>query len=299
MTVSEPAALGEKLTVERLAYPSPMTSVDPEKNDTVRARLFRTEKPADAAVIVLGGWRNDPVTPTLGAKLAQESDLQVLYIELPFQGERTPKGRRSGELTFSSDLVQNEATFLQAAQDVGRAVDWLVRERKIDPKRIGILGTSLGGYVAADLYGMDDRFAAAVIQISGGDIATVVFNGNFLTKRLRDQFVAKGIEEQTVRETMRPLDPTTWARKERKDGLLLIAAEKDEVVELPTVKKLAEAYGGAKLVVIPDAHHIDPAKLQENFGEAVSHFKAKLLPKAAATPSAPPAPAPAPAPATK
>ncbi|MCE9637250.1 MAG: prolyl oligopeptidase family serine peptidase, partial [Planctomycetes bacterium] len=167
MKARDPVKFGELLTVQALEYPSPVKSVDPERNDTVRAKLFTTATPEAGAVICLGGWRRDPISPMLGARVAEATGLQVLYIELPFQGERTPKGKQTGQLTFSADIDQNVATFAQAAQDVGRAVDWLIRERKVDPKRIGIMGTSLGGYVAADLYGIDDRFAAAVIQIAG------------------------------------------------------------------------------------------------------------------------------------
>lgn len=287
MTAREPAKFGEKLTAQVLEYPSPVKSVDPERNDTVRAKLFTTATPEAAAVICLGGWRRDPISPMLGARVAEATNLQVLYIELPFQNERTPKGKRSGEVTFSADIEQNHATFAQAAQDVGRAVDWLVRERKVDPKRIGIMGTSLGGYVSADLYGIDDTFAAAVIQIAGGDVASVVFNGNFLTQNVRADFVAQGVTEAQVRERMHALDPSTWARKERKDSILLLAAELDEIVPLPTVKALAEAYGGAKLVVMPGAHHIDPKALEAHLPETIRHLSERLIPKKTETPAAP------------
>lgn len=278
MSAKDPVKFGPNLTAQALEYPSPVKSVDPERNDTVRAKLFTTATPEAAAVICLGGWRRDPITPMLGAKIAEATNLQVLYIELPFQGERTPKGKRSGEITFSADIDQNHATFEQAAQDVGRAVDWLIQKRGVDPKRLGIIGTSLGGWVSADLYGLDDRFAAAVIQIAGGDVASAVFNGNFLTQNVRADFLAKGVTEAEVREQMRALDPATWARKERKDGILLLAAEFDEIVELPTVKALAEAYGGARLVVMPGARHIDPKSLEAHLPETIKHLADRLIP---------------------
>ena len=86
--------------------------------------------PAPAVVIALSGWKFDMVTPELGQRLAR-TGVQVLLIELPFQGLRTPKAGRSGQLTFSSDLDQTEATFVQLSQDVQRAIDWLVTEREV------------------------------------------------------------------------------------------------------------------------------------------------------------------------
>lgn len=284
MTVKGPFTFG-KVKFEKLEYPSPVPSVDPDRNDVVKAKLFRKETSGDALVVFLGGWRFDPATPAMAARLAEETTLQTLLVELPFQGERTPKGRASGEITFSADLAQDEATFVQAAQDVERVVDWLVRERKIDPKRIGISGTSLGGFVASDLYGMSDRFSCAAILISGGDVASVIFaETNWLTRDIRGRLAAQGLDEKAVRERMRPLDPITWARKERRDGLLLVAAEKDEVVPLASVRALADAYGGARVVVMPDATHINPEGLKAHFHEVVRHFSECLLRKAETAP---------------
>lgn len=286
--------LGDRIVYETIRFPSPVRSVDPERNDVVRAKLFRTKAPEPAAVVFLGGWRRDPLTPTLAARLA-DTGVQALLVELPFQGDRTPKGRQSGELTLSADLDQNEATFVQAAQDVARAVEWLVRERKVDPERVGIFGTSLGGYVTAGLYGLDGRFACAVVQLAGSDVASVLFNGNWLTQRIRDELVAKGLDEATVRERMRPLDPATWARPARKDGLLLIASEKDEIVPVSTVRALAAAWGGARTIEIPGAGHLSGNEIAAKFPDAAEHIlrALKVEPRARddGTDTAPPAPA--------
>ncbi|MCG3133318.1 MAG: hypothetical protein HMLKMBBP_00452 [Planctomycetes bacterium] len=276
--VADPVKFGEKVLVEAVSFPSPVKSVDPAKNDIVRAKLFRTESPERAAVICLGGWRNDPMTPELAARLAAETGIQALHMELPFQGQRTPKGRMTGELTFSEDLRQNEETFVQAAQDVSRAVSWLVAERKVDPARIGLMGTSLGGFVSGCLYGMDDRFAACAMQISGGEVSKVIFSGSWLTRRIRDALVAAGETEETVGARMRGMDPSAWARPARRDGLLLVAAEKDEIVPLATVESLAKAYGGAKLVVMKDAQHIAPQVVKDHFHHVAEHLRSRLIP---------------------
>lgn len=283
--VDAPRKMGERLVLETLRFPSPVRSADPERNDVVRAKLFRTETPEPAAVIFLGGWRRDPLTPTLAARFA-ETGAQALWIELPFQGDRTPKGRFTGDVTLSADLDQNEATFVQIAQDVARAADWLVRERKVDPKRIGLLGTSLGGFAVASLYGMDDRWAGAAVQLAGADVASVLFNGNWLTRNLRDALVAKGLDEEAVRTRMAPLDPGTWARPERKAGLVLLAAEEDEIVPLASVRTLAEAWGGARTLTIPGASHISGNEIAARFPELRDHLTERLGLKKSAEPAA-------------
>jgi dienelactone hydrolase len=275
MDVAPPVKAGDVI-VETLSYPSPVKSVDPDRNDTVRARLFRTEKPEPAAVIALGGWRFDPYTPQLAREIAA-TGIQALYVEIPFQGSRTPRGRRPGELTLSADLDQNEATFVQVAQDVGRAVEWLVTERKVDRKRIGIVGTSLGGFVANTLYGMQDRFSCCASLLSGADVASVIFNGNYLTARIRQQLVAAKITEARVRERMRGLDPLTWADPEKKAGLLLVAAERDAIVPLRNVRKLARAYDDARVVVARNARHVSLEALRSQVPTVKAHLELRLL----------------------
>ncbi len=277
MTVHPPISLTDGLIVEGLRYPSPLETEYRERNDVVKGKLFRLEKGAkNAAVIALGGWKFDPLTPALGQKLAL-TGIQVMWIEAPFQGQRTPKGRRPGDLTLSHDLVQNEDTFVQLAQDVQRAIDWLVRERGVDRDRIGLLGTSLGGFASALLYGVDTRMNAAVVQLAGNDVAAVLFNGNWLTRGIEKRLRENGIDEKDARRQMRAINPGTWADAKRGDGLLIVAAELDEIVPLATSKELAKLYGGARTIVMPGAPHRAANGLQEAFPEVQKHFVARLL----------------------
>lgn len=282
MDVGPAIHAGEDLLVETVAFPSPVKSVDHAHNDTVRGKLFRKERPEKAAVIVLGGWRHDPMTPALGAQLAG-GGVQVLYLQLPFQEQRTPAGRRPGEVTFSADLDQNEATFVQLAQDVGRARDWLVRERGIDAKRVGLLGTSLGGFAVASLYGLSHDYACAGVMLAGSNIDAVVFNGSFLTAQLATELEEKGIDRDDFRKRMALVDPGTWVDAKRRDGLFLLAAEKDSVVPLDTVKALAKLYGGAHLEIMPGVDHIAPDALRKSFPLVEAHLLKRLGVAAEAT----------------
>lgn len=280
MTVNPPIDAGEGVRVETLRFDSPVHSLDPERNDVVRGRLFRTEEPQKAAVIALGGWKFDPLTPELSRDLAK-SGIQVLWLEIPYQGQRTPKGRKPGELTLSDDLEQNERTFVQIAQDVGRARHWLIHERGIDPERVGLLGTSLGGFVAATLYGMQPEYAAATIQIAGSDVAAVLFNGNWLTRRIQARLQERGIDGRTARKLLAGMNPATWADADRGDGVLLVAAELDEIVPLHTVEDLKDRYGSAEMIVMEGAPHRAADGLRGVFPKVRAHFERLLLDDAA------------------
>ena len=54
----------------------------------------------------------------------------------------------------------------------------------------------------------------------------------------------QGLDEQTVRKRVSAMSPGTWAEPKRKAGVLLVAAELDEIVPLYTVEDLKDRYGG-------------------------------------------------------
>jgi len=70
-----------------------------------------------------------------------------------------------GAVTMSLDVPQSDA-YRPMVVDVRRALDLLARRVDVDPKRIGIVGYSLGGQLAALVAGVDAR-PAAVGVIAG------------------------------------------------------------------------------------------------------------------------------------
>jgi dienelactone hydrolase len=79
---------------------------------------------------------------------------------LPFHGPRAPRGARySGEAFASWDVRRLNEAVRQAVADVDRVRRWLVAEGRAP---VGVLGLSLGGYLAALLAGLRTDLAFAV-----------------------------------------------------------------------------------------------------------------------------------------
>ena len=71
---------------------------------------------------------------------------------------------RSKESTLAKGLVLAGATWPGiVAWDDMRTVDYLVTRPEVDPKRVGCLGISLGGYRALYLSALDDRISAGCV----------------------------------------------------------------------------------------------------------------------------------------
>ena len=132
-----------------------------------------------------------------------------------------------------SDGDFEEFTLDSEVADAGAALDWLSAQRGIDPARIGVLGLSLGGAVAALLAGQEPRVKT-----------TVLWNAVASTRdMLKDVFAGpRGglIVGEALLESLRAADPT--AAIQRATGpVLIIQATGDPTVLPPS----AEAYAAA------------------------------------------------------
>ena len=77
-----------------------------------------------------------------------ERGINALFIDTPGIGEAL----RYGRLVTRHDYEK----------PVGAAIDWLVQQAEVDAKRIGIVGSSLGGYYISRAAAFEPRLAAAV-----------------------------------------------------------------------------------------------------------------------------------------
>ena len=141
-------------------------------------RIYHAAAPAGGAlgwIIFLHGGtqsaKDGPGNRYVATFLAR-AGWNVLAIDMLYFGERG-----TGLLTTFTDpekharLYNQPSTYLgwvsQTVKDVGRAFDWLVEERKADPRRIALVGFSRGAEVGI-VVGAAERRLAAVVSLYGG-----------------------------------------------------------------------------------------------------------------------------------
>lgn len=156
------------VTIERLSFQS-------TPGERVTALLYRPPQPSGSGVVLLHGGvaaGKDWAGVRLFGMLLARAGFTVLAIDLQYFGER-----RTGLLETYTErekhdrLYNVESTYLawvaQTVKDAGRAFDFLVQDRGIDPGRIALVGRSRGAQLAAIVGGADTRFAA-VAMLQGG-----------------------------------------------------------------------------------------------------------------------------------
>ena len=94
-----------------------------------------------------------------------------------------PRGSSGRGRAFAAAVVGDMGG--EDAQDLLAGVEWLVDEGIADPTRIAVVGVSYGGYMAALLPALSDRFAAAVVSSPLTDMVSAYY-GSSLSSFVRD-----------------------------------------------------------------------------------------------------------------
>jgi uncharacterized protein len=108
----------------------------------------------------LGGCKNS-IAVLVPAGMLWRNGFNVLLIDLRDTGDSTLQDGRS--------TIGN-----QEHRDVLGAWDWLVNEKGIDPKRIGLFANSLGGANANYAFSEEPRMAALFLQSTFGNLQQII-----------------------------------------------------------------------------------------------------------------------------
>ena len=120
----------------------------------------------------------------------------------------------------------------QTVLDVRRGVDLLTIRPDVDPKRVGLVGFSLGALLGAVAAGVEPRIKATVLVSGGGDLA-----GILKSLSERDAVVGgramggwKGTDWSMARILLQPEDPLTFAAHIAPRPVLMECGRLDNVI---------------------------------------------------------------------
>lgn len=179
----------------------------------------------------------------LFAKAFHAKNLHAFMIQLPFYGLRRPTG-------FRPDGRHVEATMIQGIADVRRARDAVAVIPHIIHANIALQGTSLGGFVAATTAGLDHGYQSVHIMVAGGDLHSLVVNGQREAGKLREMLATAGYTGDKLRDLFNQVEPLRLAHRLDPATTWMYSATRDQVVPPIHAFKLAQA---ARLA---DDHHV-------------------------------------------
>jgi dienelactone hydrolase len=159
---------------------------------------------------------------------------------MAYYGPRKPPG--SHLKLLSPDLPTTMDAVRQTVLDLRLAAAWLESRPEVDGKRLGILGTSLGSFVAALAGEMEPKLGRVALLLGGGGFIDGYYD-HPKAADYRKVFEALGGSKALLKRIVAPIDPITRADRLADRKLLMLEAKRDDIVPPSMGQALWEASG--------------------------------------------------------
>jgi dienelactone hydrolase len=264
------------MTVYRVEMPSPVDTGN-ATNDKIYGHYYKPWRRTDACAIVLpiAAGRDLTLEQSFAGYLALRG-VRAFVMPLPYQHGRND-GTARNVLGRHGSFETLNGFFRQGVLDTKRVREWLTREEGVSAERVGLVGISLGSFVAAVAYATDPGFSAAACLLGGGDLAQVIWHDSGETRRIKHSLVEAGYDLDDARAALRQIDPLSWASPERGSGMLMINATDDEVVPRDCTWKLRQAWGEPEFMSFPGNHYSVAVFLPVALESTARHMRSRLL----------------------
>jgi dienelactone hydrolase len=258
-----------EVEIHHLRFPSPVTTDCPE-NNTVFAEYYRPKGPGPfPGVIVLDITAGNQDLSRLIANSLAQNKIAALFVQMAYYGPRRPPG--SKRRLMSTNFVQTIDNVKQTVLDVRCATAWLAARPEVDPKRLGIHGTSLGSMVGALTAEMEPRLGRVSILLGGGGLVDAYYDHPQAASYRRFWEAIGGNKEQ-VKRVLAPIDPITCAANLKDRKVLMIAGKRDDIVPPKATEALWKAAGEPKLVWFNCSHYGAALYIGPIMEQVVKHF---------------------------
>jgi len=258
--------------VYSVRFPSAVESPVPE-NNTVYAEYYRPDAKGPFPCVILldvtGG--DQTISRVIGTHLARHG-IGGLFMQMAYYGPRRPAG--SGLRLLSTDVARTTAAVRQTVLDVRLTTAWMESRPEIDAKRLGILGTSLGSFMAALAAEMEPKLGRVALLLGGGGLVDGYYDDP-RAATYRKMFEALGGKKATLAKLIAPYDPITCAANLKGRKLLMLEARHDEIVPPKMAERLWRASGEQKIVWYNSGHYTAAIYVADALEQVVRHFGAE------------------------
>jgi dienelactone hydrolase len=259
-----------KVKVYSLRFPSPVESSDPE-NNIVYAEYYRPNKPGPfPCVVVLDITGGDQSLSRVIARHLAQNGIGGLFVQMAYYGPRRPPG--SNRRLLSYDIGRTYAAIRQTVLDLHRAAAWMASRQEIDKDNLGIMGTSLGSFMAALTAEMEPRYRKVAVLLGGGGFVDAYYN-NPKARPFVNVFETWGGSKELATLLFAPIDPITCAGNLTDRKLLIVAAKNDEIVPPRMADNLWNATGRQRIIWLNAGHYSAILFLVSGLDQVVEHFK--------------------------
>ncbi|MBX3024805.1 alpha/beta hydrolase family protein [bacterium] len=226
----------------------------PEAHDVYARRLRPAGSERRPRLLYLHGYMQPETYTeelTLLASMALALNVEVIQMQFPYHGRRTPRTARfSGELFWTADLVRSFEALRQTLLDARTLLRLLLAD---DERPVGIAGLSLGGALALSLTCLERRFVFSIPLIAHMDLAALVADAPVLATMRRD-LRSFGWDDQDFARFAAAIRWHTLRPKLPAERILLLAASADRFFAPRLVRDLRQRWGNPAIHWYPTSH---------------------------------------------
>jgi dienelactone hydrolase len=256
--------------VFRVQFPSPVTTATPE-NNTVHAEYYRPSgKGPFPGVIVLDITAGDQSLSRHFSIFLAQKKIAALFVQMAYYGPRRPPGSKLRLL--SPNIEHSLSAVRQTVLDLRVAAAWLESRSEIDAKRLGIMGTSLGSFMAALTAEMEPKLGRVAVLLGGGGFVDAYYD-HPKAAPYRRIYEALGGTKEKLAEILAPADPLTCAANLKERKLLILAGKRDDIVPPKMAEALWKASGRQKIIWYDCTHYGAIVYLASALDHIVKHFQ--------------------------
>ena len=256
--------------VFEVRFPSPVVTKYPE-NNTVHAEFYRPVGPGPfPAVIVLDITGGNQKLSRIFARHLAQNKIAGLFVQMAYYGPRRPPGK--SPRLMSPDIDQTIEGVRQTVLDLRRATAWLESRPDVDPKQLGIMGTSLGSFVAALSAEMEPKLGRVCVLLGGGGFVDAYWNDPRVVP-IRQVYELTGGSKKKIEKWIEPIDPITCAANLRDRKVLIVGAKFDEIVPPKMAENLWNATGKQRLIWLDSGHYTAAFYVFSSLSHVVEHFR--------------------------
>ena len=264
---------GPSYTIYEVSFPSHFVSKFDE-NNTVYCEYYKSNIDGKhPAVILLDIMDGSMIVSRIFAHSLATQGIDACIMTLPYYDKRKPENMNK-QAAMAEDLTVFVDVIRQAVIDVRRTARWLAARDTIDRDKIGICGTSLGGFVTALSIGVDGQFSRAAILLAGGDLSAVFSTDAKEARGIKEEIKKRGINQEQLKEMLSVIEPLNFSDRLNGTKVLMINGTNDPIVPAECATKFAES-AGAQIEWYDTDHYGMVKYLLPAVGKVCNHFDTK------------------------
>jgi len=246
-------------------------------------------RPCAVCLHILGG--DASLTNMICAHLATNG-IPAIMCYLPMFRSRTKFGGRSQMLAQPNACRILGEVIRQGPEDVIRTIDVMMTRLEVNPKKINLLGTSMGGINGATVAGRDSRIDKVILLLSGGNLNRLIGYSSETAKMREVIDKASPSDREFTENAINGVDPLNniGFQTDRADSgkLRMYNASEDEVIPMESVQELVEKSGmrGKNVMLQGLGHYTAIAALPHLLDEFVVFFRDDTVPERKPSPPA-------------